>query len=64
MTETAPSFERMEPVLDQIGHAVDAVGEENESAFFTKLVLTLAHMLDDPDRFAQAIAIARQELDG
>lgn len=64
MTDSAPPFERMEAMLDHIGQAVDAVSEEHESAFFTKLVLTLAHMLDDPDRFAQAIEIAKQDLDG
>lgn len=64
MTDTAPPFERMEPTLDQIGRAVDAVGEEYESAFFTKLVLTLAYMLDDPDRLAEAIEIAKQDLEG
>lgn len=64
MTDLAPPFEAMEETYDRIARAVDDVGEEHESAFFTKLVLTLAHMLDDPDRLAAAIEIAKRDLDG
>lgn len=64
MTETTPSFHEMEETYDVLAQAVDAVGEEYESAFFSKLVLTLAGILDDPARFAEAVELAKRDLDG
>tara|TARA_R110002167_G_scaffold238334_5_gene443485 strand:+ start:237 stop:428 length:192 start_codon:yes stop_codon:yes gene_type:complete len=59
-----PSYDIMEESYDMLARAVDAVGEARETAFFTKLVLTLADMLDDPTRFAAAVEIAQRDLDG
>lgn len=64
MTRQPPPYESLEEVYDLVARAVDAVGEEHESAFFTKLALTLAHMLDDPRLFAEAIELAMQNLNG
>jgi hypothetical protein len=64
MTAEDIPYESLEEVYDLIAEAIDAVGAEHESAFFSKLVLTLAHMLDDPARFAQAVEIAKRNLDG
>lgn len=64
MTRQDIPYETMEDIYDLMARAMDDVGERHERAFFSKLVLTLAHMLGDRSRVAEAIEIAKQDLDG
>lgn len=54
--------EALEQTYDLIAAGIDEVGSEQESLFLSKLCLTLAYRLGDPEQVAAAIAMAKQHL--
>ena len=61
MTQALP-FEDLERAYEAMAHALDRAGPEREAVFLAKLVLTLAHKMDNVDTILDAIAIASQNL--
>jgi hypothetical protein len=59
---TPASFEGLEQAYDQIAVAIDRAGPANEALFLAKLVLALAHQLDDVRIVADCIERAAQGL--
>ena len=56
-------FEDLEEVYCTIAEAIDTVGSERETVFLAKLSLILARMIGRPNMVAEAIAIAKRDLD-
>ena len=57
------SFERLEIAYDAVADAVDRVGPEQEALFLAKLVLTLAHRLDNASEVTACIEIALRDFE-
>jgi hypothetical protein len=55
-------FEDLEEVYECLAAAIDRAGPDSEALFLTKLALTLGHKLGDAAAFAEAVAIALQDL--
>jgi hypothetical protein len=51
-------FAELEEVYDLVARAIDAVGQQGESLFLSKLVMTLAHRVGDVESVSQAIRVA------
>ena len=52
------NFAELEEVYDRVARAIDAVGQQGESLFLSKLVMTLAHRVGDVESVSEAIRIA------
>jgi hypothetical protein len=51
-------FAELEQVYDLVAQAIDALGQENEALFLSKLVITLAHRVGDLESVGDAVRIA------
>lgn len=56
-------FEDLERIYGQLAEAIDDVGAEREALFLSKLALVLAREVGDPKKLADAIEVARRDLD-
>ena len=52
----------LEAVYDTLAAAIDQAGEQKAELFLVKLALLNAQALGDPDRFAQQVQLALQDL--
>ncbi|WP_417476156.1 hypothetical protein [Leisingera sp.] len=52
----------LEAVYEALARALDAAGQEQHTVLLAKLVLMLAHDLDDPDLVSRRIGEAGQNL--
>ena len=52
----------LEQTYDAIADAVDAVPEDKREVLLAKLAFTLANLVGDPKRIAEAIAAAGRDL--
>ncbi len=52
-------FTELEQVYDLVAQAIDDAGEGNETAFLSKLCITLAHSIPDLEVVRNAVRIAR-----
>lgn len=57
----ALDFTELEQVYDLVAQAIDEAGEGNETAFLSKLCITLAHRVGDPEAIKEAILIAGKQ---
>jgi hypothetical protein len=56
------SHEQLELSYERLAAAIDQAGSKQELLFLTKLALTLAHRIGEPDIVAECIAVALKDL--
>lgn len=49
------TFSQLEVLYDELAHAIDQAGEERESVFLAKLVLSMAQEFGHADRISELI---------